>query len=98
MAIWRKFLSLWSSDQNGTRSMPTLAEAVDLARRDWLYAQTCYHTATDPDLIDYAIFLAKAYERRYMYLLRKARQEGVHYPGGISVSEFIESATIRRVF
>jgi len=73
--------------------MPTLAEVIDQARRDWLYAQNYYNTVTDPDLIDYALFLTKAYERRYMYLLRKVRQEGIR----VSTAEFIEAGTIRRM-
>ncbi|MGL5513922.1 MAG: YaaL family protein [Sporomusa sp.] len=93
MVVWQKLLGLWHSEHNGTKGMPTLAEIIDQARRDWLYAQNYYNTVTDPDLIDYALFLTKAYERRYMYLLRKVRQEGLR----VSMAEFIEAGTIRRM-
>ncbi|MDF2568861.1 MAG: hypothetical protein K0R55_465 [Sporomusa sp.] len=99
MVAWRRLLGLWDTEQNGSKGgMPCLAEIVDQARRDWLYAQNYYRTVTDPDLIDYAVFLTKAYERKYMYLLKKARQEGARYPGGISMAEITEAGTMRRVF
>ena len=98
MVAWRRLLGLWDTEQSGGKSLPGLAEVVDQARRDWLYAQKYYHSVTDPDLIDYAIYLSKACERRYMYLLRQARQEGVRYPLGISIAEISDAGTIRRLF
>ncbi|HWR07967.1 YaaL family protein [Sporomusa sp.] len=98
MVAWRRLLGLWDTEQSGSKGIPGLAEVVDQARRDWLYAQTYYNSVTDSDLIDYAIYLSKAYERRYMYLLRKARQEGIRYPVSVSITEITDAGTIRRVF
>lgn len=98
MIAWRRLFGLWDTEQAGVKDIASLAEVVDQARRDWLYAQNYYNSVTDSDLIDYAAFLAKAYERRYIYLLRKARQEGARCPGGINRGEIIEAATIRRAF
>ncbi|SMC86622.1 DUF2508 family protein [Sporomusa malonica] len=98
MIAWRRLLGLWDTDQTGVKGMVCLAEVVDQARRDWLYAQNYYNTVTDPDLIDYAVFLTKAYERRYIYLLRKARQEGARCPSGINMAQITEAGTIRRAF
>ncbi|HWR44271.1 YaaL family protein [Sporomusa sp.] len=98
MVAWRRLLGLWDTEQTGAKGMPGLAEVVDQARRDWLYAQSYYNSVTDSDLIDYAIYLSKACERRYIYLLRKARQEGVRCPGGVSLTQITEAGTIRRVF
>lgn len=94
---WRRLLGLWDNEQSGGKNLPGLAEVVDQARRDWLYAQNYYNSVTDTDLIDYAIYLSKACERRYMYLLRQARQEGVRYPLGANLAEFSDTGTIRRV-
>lgn len=98
MVAWRRLLGLWDTDQTGTKGHASLGEIVDQARRDWLYAQDCFKVATDPDLIDYFTFLIKAYERRYIYLIRKARQEGAREPGSFRLSAISDAGTIRRVF
>ena len=98
MGIWQRIMKFWDASQVGARGNSNLADIIDQARLDWLAAQNYYKTATDPDLVDYSIFLIKAYERRYMYLLKKARQEGFRHPTGISMSEIGDSGTIRQVF
>ena len=50
--------------------------AVDAARREWLAARAYFDCVTDPDLIDYAIFTIEAAEKKYMYLLKRARERG----------------------
>lgn len=62
-----------------TVSLPTLPVEIELARRDWLYAQRYYDEITDEDLIDYAIYFMKMCEKKYLYLLKKAKREGVTY-------------------
>ena len=96
MVAWRRLLGLWDTDRTRTKGQAGLGEVVDQARRDWLYAQDCYKT--DPDLVDYFSFLIKAYERRYIYLLRKAQKEGARCPGGFSLSAISDAGTIRRMF
>jgi hypothetical protein len=98
MEIWQKLMKFWEASQGGAKSKGSLAEIIDQARLEWLAAQNYYKTATDPDLIDYSIFLTKAYERRYMYLLKKARQEGLRHPDGISLSGITDAGTIRQLF
>ncbi|MBP2637264.1 MAG: hypothetical protein H6Q72_3171 [Firmicutes bacterium] len=98
MGIWQKVMKFWDASQAGAKSKDSLAEIIDQARLEWLAAQNYYKTVTDPDLIDYSIFLIKAYERRYMYLLKKARQEGFRHPDGISLSGISEAGTIRQLF
>lgn len=49
--------------------------SVEHARQEWLTARAFFETVSDPDLVDQAIYLLEAAERKYMYLLRKARQE-----------------------
>ena len=52
------------------------AEAVETARKEWLAARAYFDYVTDPELVDHAIFAAQAAERKYMYLLRRARLAG----------------------
>lgn len=49
---------------------------VEQARQDWRSARERFDQISDPDLIDHAIFDLEAAERRYVYLLKKAREEG----------------------
>lgn len=97
MKVWQNLLQWWE-DKSPRAKSDNLAEIVDQARLEWLAAQNYYKTATDPDLIDYASFLIKACERRYMYLLKKARLEGCRHPAGISMSEITAAGTIRQTF
>jgi len=96
MGVWRRLLGFWDTEQSCTVGKEDLTDIIDQARLDWIGAQNYYRTVTDPDLIDYSIFLIKACERRYMYLLKKARQEGICYPGIISMSGITGMRTIRQ--
>lgn len=65
------------SVREGEGDCPELLEAVAQAHREWEAAKSFFETVTDPDLIDYAIYRIAAAQRRYAYLLRQAKQEGV---------------------
>ena len=54
-----------------------LLHLLEQAQKDWLHAQNYYDNVTDHDLIDYAAFLIKATEKKYNYLLKVARREGI---------------------
>lgn len=56
---------------------PTILTAVNEAKRTWKQALTDFNHITDRDLVDFAIHNIKASERRYMALIRKAKEEGV---------------------
>ena len=56
---------------------PGLLEAVEQAHREWEAAQAFFEMATDPDLVDYAIFRVQAAQKRFSYLLRQARETGI---------------------
>ncbi|HHV61359.1 MAG TPA: YaaL family protein [Firmicutes bacterium] len=62
--------------KNTETQWPSLADAVEKARREWLLAKSYFNSVTDPDLVDHAIYAARAAEKKYIYLLKKARQEG----------------------
>lgn len=55
---------------------------VEQARQEWLNAKSYFDNVVDPDLVDYAVYSVEAAERKYMYLLKKARiPDGVQADG-----------------
>ncbi|MCL5942820.1 MAG: YaaL family protein [Actinobacteria bacterium] len=52
----------------------TIEELVDSARAEWASARSYFETVTDPELVDHAIYLVEAAERKYAYMIRKARE------------------------
>ena len=50
-------------------------EAAELAKEEWLSAVEYFHEVSEPDLVDYAVYSLRAAERKYMYLLDKARKD-----------------------
>ncbi len=56
---------------------PSFGDAVADARRDWLAAKSYFEAVTDPDLIDHAIYMLEAAERKYMFLIKRAKAEGL---------------------
>lgn len=47
------------------------------ARSEWLAACALFETVVEPDLIEHAIHLMAAAERKYAYLLQQAKEAGV---------------------
>lgn len=52
-------------------------EAAQIAKQEWLWALAYFHEVSEPGLVDYAVYSLQAAERKYMYLLEKAREEYV---------------------
>jgi len=48
---------------------------VEEAKKDWQEARAYFNSVTDPELVDHAIYALGAAEKRYVYLLKKAREE-----------------------
>lgn len=72
---------IYGGENTEPKPLPSLSLMVEEARQEWLDAQHYYDTVTDKDLVDHAVYLMQAAEKKYMYLLKKARQEGiVHSP------------------
>ncbi len=71
--------SLVDSEPPPAAAAPALVDTVEQARREWQYAQNYYNSVSDSDLVDHAVYLMQAAEKKYMYLLKKARHEGVTY-------------------
>ena len=87
-AKWRAQLDTWLSVENWLPNdtepvihEADLAEIVEAARQDWLMAQMYYNNVSDPDLVDHAVYQMQAAEKKYNYLLKQARLQGItHSP------------------
>ena len=78
--IWQKFVEgLLESEAPLTKAWPDLTVEVERARQEWLKAQNYYNNVCDQDLVDHAVFSMQAAEKKYIYLLKQARQNGVTY-------------------
>ncbi|ADD01369.1 DUF2508 family protein [Thermoanaerobacter sp. CM-CNRG TB177] len=42
-------------------------------------AEIYFQNVTDPDLVDYAIYRLESLKRKYIYLLKRAREEGINF-------------------
>lgn len=74
--LWIK--GLGQNEQNRLQAENlTLVELVDRARREWEQAKILFDEVKDPDLIDHAIYAMEAAERKYIYLLKKAKEEKI---------------------
>lgn len=51
-------------------------DEVKNAHRDWVTAQEHFEWVTDPDLVDQAIYAEVAAQKKYTYLLKKAKESG----------------------
>lgn len=56
---------------------PELLALVEEARREWEDARGYFNSVSDPDLIDHAVYVNQAAEKRFMYLLKQARSQGI---------------------
>jgi len=70
---------LFAEPDFASKPQPSMAEIVEQARREWVNAQNYYNEVSDTDLVDHAVYMMQAAEKKYMYLLKKARREGVTY-------------------
>ncbi|MCW3489079.1 YaaL family protein [Dethiobacter alkaliphilus] len=62
-----------------------LFDLVEDARQEWQAAMSHFNQVTDPDLVDHAIHAMEAAEKKYTYLLKKARREGYRLPATLDV-------------
>lgn len=76
-----RFLSQMSSklfvEDDEETVMPAeirLADEIKKAHQEWIKAQKYFECVTDPDLVDHAIFTEEAARKKYIYLLKKAKQ------------------------
>ena len=53
-----------------------LIDSVRAAKEEWQAAQVYFENVSEPDLVDFSIYRLEAARRKYMYLLKLARNEG----------------------
>jgi hypothetical protein len=53
-----------------------LLDELRNAQREWGYANQYFNLVSDPDLVDLAIYNIGVTEKKYLYLLKKARESG----------------------
>lgn len=56
-----------------------LINSIRNAQLDWQRAESMFHEATDPDLVDHTIYDMMAAKTRYSYLLKTAKQKDLHW-------------------
>ncbi len=60
-----------------TAALPDMVVLIEQAKQEWKQAANYFNTVSDPELVDHAILLREAAERRYMYLLKQAKVAGL---------------------
>jgi hypothetical protein len=50
------------------------SRALELAHQEWQAANRLFDYASEPELVDYAIFSLQAAEKQYVYLWKKAKE------------------------
>lgn len=46
---------------------------LEQAHKEWLKAQRIFDEASDPDLVEFAVYYLKACEKKYSYLLKQVK-------------------------
>lgn len=54
-----------------------LADEIREAHQEWVRAQKYFQWVSDPELVDHAIFTEEAARRKYIYLLKQAKNQGI---------------------
>jgi hypothetical protein len=78
-ARWTGSWQAWFGRRLSARERQAQAEEQDLrrdlevARRELEAAELYFQAATDPELVDHAIFAVEAARRKYLYLYRRLR-------------------------
>ncbi|MBX6378322.1 MAG: DUF2508 family protein [Clostridia bacterium] len=77
---WRARPQRHSAGSRPSADEEAYLSIVEAARWEWFAAEAFFHSVTDPALIDYAVHHLTAAEKKYAYLIRKAREEGMRHP------------------
>ena len=75
-AIWQKLRNNGREleETNTGPIIPAdLVEEVEKAHQEWLNAKAYFEQVSDPELVDHAIHWITASEKKYMYLMNRAR-------------------------
>lgn len=56
-----------------------LISSIKNAQSEWYRAESMFNEATESDLVDHAIYDMMAAKTRYAYLIKAAKQRGLHW-------------------
>lgn len=73
--LQKTILGKAQSEQEPAPVIPDMAALVEQAKQEWKNAANYFNNVSEPELVDHAILLREAAERRYMYLLKQAKRE-----------------------
>ncbi|ODM27176.1 YaaL family protein [Acetivibrio mesophilus] len=59
------------------KEIEELIKCIKDAKKEWLSANSNFEHAIDSEIIDYYTYEIKAYQLRYEYLLKKAKEKGI---------------------
>ncbi|MCD5414106.1 MAG: YaaL family protein [Clostridiales bacterium] len=74
-SIGTLYSRVFEEQEEQLRGNDTYANLVHKAHEDWQNAESFFHSVSDPDLIDFAVYNLDATKSRYIYLLKKAKEE-----------------------
>jgi hypothetical protein len=77
----KKWWWKWRERRPAVFEWDALTEAVDRACQDWKNAERIADMAETKEEIDAALYSLKLAERRYVYLLEKAREQYAQWTG-----------------
>ncbi|MGE5472875.1 MAG: DUF2508 family protein [Ignavibacteriales bacterium] len=71
--------SIITRKKKSREELEEVVENLKKARNEWVIASMNYEFAQEEDLIDYYIYLMKAAQLKYDYLLKKAKEKGAKW-------------------
>jgi hypothetical protein len=60
-----------------TEEQKELIKAIEEAREELYRARQYFEMVTDPQLVDYAIYMEQAAKSRFTYLINQAKESGI---------------------
>lgn len=72
-------------EENKINDTQMLIESIAIAKNEWINANNDFNYAVDEDMVDYHTYKIKAYQAKYEYLIRIAKQMGIRH--GPSLTE-----------
>jgi hypothetical protein len=66
-----------------------IIKAIAEAMEEWESARAYFQIASEPKLVDYAIYLEAAARSRYSYLIGEAREKGITVDSGNMLKKII---------
>lgn len=61
----------------------SLIDSITNAKREWMEASDDFNYVVDKEMVDYLSYKIKAYEARYQYLIKIAKEKGIKYDASL---------------